>query len=249
MTDATAPTYALHFPQRETDAVAQDDECVHVELGGGSREIRFHDYSEIYAEPGLYEQLFYDELECQSPEVVVGELARHVDDPADLRVLDVGAGNGMVGERLRGLGVDHLVGVDIIDAAAEAAERDRPDVYDDYLVADLTALSADDDTKLAAGGFNAMVTVAALGFGDIPPAAFAVAFNHVCDGGLIGLTIKEDFLTEGDFAGFVRGLHEDGTIRVLGRHRYLHRLSVTGEELYYVAVIAEKQGEISPLRT
>ena len=245
MTDATAPTYALHFPQRETDEVAQDDEYVHVELDGGKREIRFHDYSEIYAEPGLYEQLFYDELDCQSPAVVVGELAQHVDDPATLRVLDVGAGNGMVGERLRNLGVAHLVGVDIIEAAAAATKRDRPGIYDDYLVADLTALPAEDNTKLAAGGFDAMVTVAALGFGDIPPEAFAVAFNHVADGGLVGLTIKEDFLAEGDFAGFVRRLDEDGAMRILSRRRYLHRRSVTGEELYYVAVIAEKCRDIA----
>ncbi len=236
--------YALRFPQRETDAVAQDDECVEVELAGEQREIRFHDYAKIYRHPGLYEQLFYEVLECCSPEVVVEELAKHVDDPSSLRVLDVGAGNGMVGERLRDLGAQYLVGADILEAAAHATQRDRPGVYDDYLVADLTNLGVAAAQKLASGRFNAMVVVAALGFGDIPPEAFSVAFNHLADGGLVALTIKEDFLTEGDFAGFVRRLDEDGAMEIVSRHRYRHRLSVTGEDLHYVAVIAEKRRDI-----
>ena len=35
-------------------------------------------------------------------------------------------------------GVGTVVGVDILDEAANATERDRPDVYDDYVVVDLT---------------------------------------------------------------------------------------------------------------
>ena len=52
--------------------------------------------------------------------------------PSDLRVLDLGAGNGIVAERLTEAGVGHIVGVDLLEEAAQAAERDRPDAYDDY---------------------------------------------------------------------------------------------------------------------
>ena len=48
------------------------------------------------------------------------------------------------------------------------------------------------------------------------------------------MTIKDEFLEEGGFAGFVEGLFDDGSMDVLSRHRYRHRLSVTGEELFYV---------------
>jgi len=252
MSNTIRSDFTLRFPQRERGEVAQDTEFVEVELAGERRSIRFHDYHEIYAIEGLYEQLFYRELKCQSPEVVCGAFAEQLKaggrEPGELRVLDVGAGNGMVGERLRALGVDTVVGIDIIQEAADAAERDRPDVYDDYLVADLTDLSEQDDRTLAEADFNAMVTVAALGFGDMPPDAFAVAFNHVCDGGLIGLTIKDEFLESGDgtgFAGFVRRLTSDGALNVLSRRRYRHRLSVTGQELFYVAVVAEKVHDIA----
>ena len=248
MTDTTTPAYALRFPQRERGDVTQDTECAEVEIDGTWRTIRFHDYADIYSLPGLYEQLFYEELECCSPEVVVGLLGEHAENPSALRVLDVGAGNGMVGERLRALGAATVVGADILPEAAMAAERDRPGVYDDYLVADLTQLSTDEEARLAEGDFNAMTTVAALGFGDIPCDAFAVAFNHVRDGGLIGMTIKEDFLAEGDFAGFIRRLDESGAMRITERRRYRHRLSVTGEELFYIAVVAEKCRDL-PVRS
>jgi len=45
---------------------------------------------------------------------------------SELRILDVGAGNGMVGEKLLEYGVARLVGLDISEAAYKALERDRP---------------------------------------------------------------------------------------------------------------------------
>ncbi|MGI8623746.1 MAG: class I SAM-dependent DNA methyltransferase [Solirubrobacteraceae bacterium] len=250
-TPSGALDFSLRFPQREEEAVEQDEESVDVTVDGETRRMRFHDYAEIYAIPGLYERLFYEELKCQSPKVVCetlgGVLRQRDQPPEDLRVLDVGAGNGMVSERLRAIGVGAAVGIDIIPEAAEAAERDRPGVYDEYLVADLTDLDADEDAALAGHDFNALVTVAALGFGDIPPEAFAVAFDHVADGGLVALTIKEDFLSHGDGSGFSRLVQDavaDGALEVTARRRYRHRLSVTGEELHYVAVVGVKQRDL-----
>jgi len=70
-------------------------------------------------------------------------------DPASLTALDLGAGNGIVGEELRAIGVSSIVGVDLLPEASAAAKRDRPTVYDDYLVADLTALTAPERERLA----------------------------------------------------------------------------------------------------
>ncbi len=58
-------------------------------------------------------------------------------DPADQRVLDLGAGNGLGGEALRALGVGWVMATDIELAASEAAARDRPAVYEHYVVGDL----------------------------------------------------------------------------------------------------------------
>ncbi len=247
----TAGRLSLRFPQREREEVDQDAERVELVVDGERRQIRFHDYADIYTIPGLYEQLFYDELKCNSPKVVCGTLAEALgqrgQSPDDLRVLDVGAGNGMVSERLRGLGVGTAVGIDIIPEAAEAAERDRPGVYDEYLVADLTDLEAGEEAALAAHNFNCLTCVAALGFGDIPPEAFVVAYNQVETDGLVALTIKEDFLESSDGSGFsrlVQGAVSDGALDIIVRKRYRHRLSVTGEELFYVAVVGVKRRDL-----
>jgi SAM-dependent methyltransferase len=229
----------------------QDEEWCDAVIDGERVRIRFHDYHLIYDMPGLYEQLFYDMLECTSPRVVRTLLARVLKEqgiePADLRVLDVGAGNGMVGEEIRALGAGAIRGVDIIEEAARAAERDRPEVYDDYVVADLTTLAPEQRGALAADNLNTMTTVAALGFGDIPPAAFSTAFNLIQTPGLLVFNIKEDFVAADDESGFnrlIKRMFAEKVIVPLAEEHYRHRLSVRGEPLYYVAFIARKLSDV-----
>jgi predicted TPR repeat methyltransferase len=244
-----AERYEIRFPQGHD--CEQDQEWCEVTVDGRARRIRFHDYAEIFALPGLYEQIFYDELECESPRTVADLLCAHLDaigaDPSELDVFDVGAGNGMVGEQLQLRGTRTVVGVDIIEAAADATERDRPHAYDDYFVVDLTNMPAAVRAELESRRFSCLTTVAALGFGDIPPDAFAAAYNLIQPGGTIAFNIKEDFIAEGDESGFSRLVHQaiaDGTMELGARQRYRHRLSVTGEPLNYTAMIGQKRGDL-----
>ena len=246
MTD-TIPKLTVRFPSDDEAAASQDTEWCEVMVGDEKRTIRFHDYHEIYEVPGLYERIFHDHLQCASPEEVMGLLAEQLVaaniDPATLSALDVGAGNGLVGEQLADLGVRSIVGVDIIEEAAAAAERDRESVYDDYVVCDLTAL--DDDQRTRLGEPAVMTTVAALGFDDIPPEAFCAAYNAASADAWIAFNIKADFLDEAaDESGFralIRSLVRDGELEVLATRRYVHRLSIAGEPLEYVAVVGRKR--------
>src|SRR5690606_41064902 len=81
-------------------------------LDGSWQQVRFHDYDRIFTIPGLYEQLFHDILDCRSPDVIgkllKEELQRNNVPASSLRVLDLGAGNGVVGEQLRTVGVGYL---------------------------------------------------------------------------------------------------------------------------------------------
>src|SRR3954453_6305369 len=133
--------FVPRLPDEASATASQDEEWCEVEVDGKTRRLRFHDYSDIYAIPELYERLIYERLGCQSPRVIAGllrdELAERDADPADLRVLDLGAGNGIVAEELAELGVQPFVGVDTTQAAADAAERDRPGLYAEYVAADL----------------------------------------------------------------------------------------------------------------
>jgi hypothetical protein len=90
------------------ERIDQDTEYCSVLLDGDWQKIRFHDYDRIFAIPGLYEQLFHDILDCRSPDVVgkllKEELQRSNVSPSSLRVLDLGAGNGLVGAQMRTVG-------------------------------------------------------------------------------------------------------------------------------------------------
>ncbi len=241
----------LRMPEPDSGRLSQDEEWCEVGVDGEWRRLRFHDYAAIYEVPGLYERLFYEELKCCSPrvirELVQEQLERSGREAGDLVVIDVGAGNGMMGEELAALGAKTLVGVDIIEEAAVAAERDRPEVYEDYLVADLTHLDKPDHERMAKRHFNCLTSVAALGFGDIPPAAFATAYELLQPDALVAFTIKEDFLSDGDRSGFerlIREMVDHNILQIQVQRRYRHRLSAQGEPLHYVAIVARKAGEL-----
>lgn len=242
---AHATRYEIAFPK---DALGQDEEWCNVRVNGSERRVRFHDYGEIYEIPGLYEQLFYDHLECCSPETVVGLLGRELVQagiqPRALNVLDVGAGNGMVGEQLAAIGAGTIVGADIIPQAASATKRDRPGLYDDYLVLDLTALGDDTRRELESRKLNALTCVAALGFGDIPPVAFATAYDLLASDAWLAFSIKEDFLDEEGGSGFarlIRELVDRGMLEIRSQERYRHRRSASGTPLHYIALVAVKR--------
>ncbi|MDX9740056.1 MAG: methyltransferase domain-containing protein [Gammaproteobacteria bacterium] len=222
-----------------------------IDDGGKKTKIRFHDYDHIYRHPGLYEQLFYDRLRCDSPRKVAEILKSAIDQTNEnftaLRVLDLGAGNGLMGEALDRYGVSRLVGVDIIPEARAAMERDRPHVYDAYHVADFCRLNGDMREELESWGFNCLTTVAALGFGDIPPLAFMEAFNLVHAQGWVAFNIKETFFDGRDDSGFstmIREMIFSRHITIYHLERYRHRLSMEGEPLYYYAIAAKKNGDI-----
>jgi len=241
--------FDITFPRGREEDRDQDEEFCEITIDGEIRKIRFHDYHEIYELPGFYEQLFYDELKCDSPRTVADLIGEQLDDEqrAALRVIDVGAGNGMVGEELDRLGAGTIVGVDIIEEAEAAAQRDRPGLYDDYFVVDLTDIPADTLAEMQAKRFNCLTTVAALGFDDIPPEAFSAAYNLVDDGGLIAFNIKEKFVEDGDRSGFeemIQTALDNGTMELQAQRRYRHRLAVSGDPLYYIAIVARKRADL-----
>ena len=236
--------YRLQFPPEQSHQLGQDEAYFYVFEDGRPVKLRFHDYDEIYSRPGLYEQLFYDRLKCGSPqkvsELLQHSLASEWRSCGELRVLDLGAGNGMMAERLRALGVARIVGVDISPDARAAAFRDRPTAYDDYLVSDFTTLSPEEKSDLSDWNFDCLTSVAALGFGDIPPAAFFAALKLIPTDGWVAFNIKETFLNLSDetgFSRFVRELIFSAYLNVYQLERYTHRLSMEGVPLKYYALV------------
>lgn len=240
--------HRIRFPKV---AAEQNEEWFEYEVNSHWRRLRIHDYQEIFKVPGLYEDLVYRTLKCTSPSRITRMLMQVLEDwpesPSDLRVLDLGAGNGIVAERLNEAGVRHVVGIDLIEEAAVAAERDRPDAYEQFLVADVTRLRESETARLRDAKLNCLCTVAALGFGDIPPNAFAAALNQISSPGWLAMAIKDDFLRNEDRSGFsqlMRALVKEEIIQLQTQFRYCHRLSLAGDKLFYVGIIARKLRDV-----
>lgn len=158
----------------------------------------------------------------------------------ELRVLDLGAGNGMMGDVLKREGVARLVGVDIVLEAREAAYRDRPAVYDAYYVKDLGDLDSDLRDELSEWNFDCLTCVAALGFGDIPPRAFFNAIRLIKSNGWLAFNIKHSFLDTDEQTGFsrlVRALIFSKYLDIYHLELYRHRLSMEGTQLFYYALV------------
>lgn len=215
--------------------------------GGARTRVGFHDYAAIYAVPGLYERVFYDELGMCSAERVVGLYAAALRNlgrrPADERVVDLGAGNGLGGEQLRQIGVGSIVGVDLEPRAREAACRDRAWVYDDYVVGDLATMAGAELAALAALEPTAVLALSALGFGHAPPAVLDRALGMLSGGGLFAFAVKPALLPGSDDAAgretgypdFLAQLFADRADEV-ERHDYVHRRRTDGSADDAVAI-------------
>lgn len=243
--------YRIQFPSSDSEKLEQDEVFFTLIEDGEEKRLRFHDYDEIYKRPGLYEQLFYERLRCNSPAKVADLLQRALNtvrEPvSELRVIDLGAGNGMMGEVLKREGIARLVGADIIPEARDAAYRDRPTVYDDYYVDDFANLGTDLLEELRDWHFDCLTCVAALGFGDIPPRAFFNGLKLVRTDGWLAFNIKETFLDHTEKTGFSRLVRElifSKYLDIYHLERYRHRLSMEGTQLFYFALVGRLTASI-----
>ena len=227
-----------------------------IEFGptGARERVAFHDYAALYAVPSLYERVFYDELGMSSAQRVVdlyaGVLRQLKRPPAAERTLDLGAGNGLGADELRRIGVGRVFGVDIEPHARAAAWRDRPDVYDEYLVGDFTELPR---TSLAALEPTAVLALSALGPGHAAPAVLDRALGLLPAGGLFGFAVTPTLLPRsGDPAGQASGypdyLHELFADRAeeLAHEAYVHRRRTDGSDDLAVAFIGRLRDGHTP---
>jgi hypothetical protein len=233
----------------ELDAVAGDDqseESLTVRFDDGREErMRLHEYERVYAIPGLYEEVVQRRLECLSPTTladgIVGAAQRDGIAPADLRVFDLAAGNGVTGEKLAAHGVRELVGSDTVAEAREAALRDRPGLYSEYVVGDI-----DHTPQLRelvhSRSLNALVCAGALGLGHITAESFARLWAEFPAGSWFSASLHESLAEAGgsDFGDYLAELDAGGEAEIVTRERFRHRLLMDGEGVYYVAVVVRK---------
>jgi hypothetical protein len=223
-----------------------DGEYIGLRDAGACEEVvHLHDYERIYDVPGLYEHIVQQLLGCRSPQIATDGLAHALDrlglEPAEIMLLDLGAGTGMVGELANGLGVRTVVGVDALDAARGACLRDRPGVYRDYLIGDLAAPAPELLASLQRHRPTALISAGAFGGTHAPPAVLLNALALLPTGAPVVFTIDERWMQTdgpGGFGGCISALLASGRLRLLQRSRFQHRLSTTGAPIHYELLVA-----------
>jgi predicted TPR repeat methyltransferase len=228
--------YTVAFPDQGRGG--PDEEAYDVTWADGRVErFTMHDYGRVYAVPGLYEEVVQRMLACATPDRVAALLAGAAIDTGrmgdDVRVLDLGAGNGVSGEALAAHGLRPVAGVDIVPEAREATLRDRPGLYEVVLTADLADLRREDAATLRALQPNALTLVGALGNDHVPPAALANAAGLLGGDALVAYAYPADDGDEEQRAT----LDALGEVTELARDRYRHRLTASGGERTWEAAV------------
>jgi len=225
----------------------QTEESLVVRYADGTTdEFRLHEYERVYAVPGLYEEVVQRRLLSASATILAERLVGCAADagtaPGDLAVFDLGAGNGVSGEELRARGVRTIVASDGIPEARAAARRDRPGLYAEYLVGDTDDLPQLPEL-IRAHGLNALVCAGALGLGHITADSFHRLWTAFPPGAWFSVSLHEDLAVPGgsDFGDYLAGVEERaGATEILVREPFRHRLTMAGEPITYVAVVARK---------
>ena len=207
--------------------------------------MHLHDYSRLYATEGLYEHVVQDLLGCCSPEVAVRGLSRALDtlrlDPIGLRLLDLGAGTGLVGGLVRDLvDVEAMIGLDALPAARAACLRDRPGTYSDYLVGDLADPAPGLIARISRLRPGGLIAAGAFGGTHAPACALHRALDLLPAGAPVVFTIDERWTQTDDGGGFRRAISKligSRRLMLLERSRFQHRVTTTGSPVYYELIV------------
>ena len=125
-------------------------------------------------------------------------------------VLDAGCGTGLVGRRLRELGVARLVGFDLSEAMLGVAAARA--VYDDLVQGSLL-----EPLPFEAGSFDAIVSVGVFTFGHVGPEALPPLVALVRRGGHVTMTFRDDVMRDMGFAAEVDRMEGEGVWSLVER--------------------------------
>ncbi len=137
-----------------------------------------------------YEQDLVEGFAWNAPANTSALLAKHVAKPA--RILDAGAGTGLVGESLRQLGFTDLVAIDLSTGMLEEARRKQ--VYGEF---HQMVLGETLDFETAV--FDAVISVGVFTFGHAPASAFNELVRVTKPGGHIVFSLRTDVYENNGF--------------------------------------------------
>ena len=148
-----------------------------------------------------YDKDLDEEFGWVSPQITAEVLAKYV--PSDARILDAGAGTGLVGEALGRMGYQDLHAMDLSHGMLEEARRKR--VYKDF-----RQMALGEELGYETGSFDAVISVGVFTEGHAPPEGFDELVRITKNGGFIVFSLRVDLYEEGGFREYQAGTEESG---------------------------------------
>ena len=148
-----------------------------------------------------YDKDLAEEFEWNAPQTAVDIFAKHV--PAGAKVLDAGAGTGLVGECLARAGYRDLHAMDLSLGMLEEARS--KDLYKEF-----HQMTLGEELGYDADSFDAVISVGVFTTGHAPARAFDELARITRPGGLIVFSLRVDLYEDGGFKEHQAGLEEAG---------------------------------------
>lgn len=203
--------------------------------------IRYWDYDTLYSIPRLYEKITVGLLKStthvHTPKIF--ERIFREKGSSSIKILDYAAGVGLVGEQLRQAfepSPSVLVGMDVSVNAKKATLRDRPKIYDNYLVGDLANPDLDTIRQLKKHNFNCIFCLSAVGTGDAGIDCFREFLNLLPQGGWIVFNVRDE--PAEDQPAIIDYLKLHTTFH--HQQSYFHRHSLSGKDIFFQSIVVRK---------
>ncbi len=153
-----------------------------------------------------YDEELVEENQYAGPELAASVLARELAD-RNARIIDIGCGTGLVGERLKAQGFGHIDGLDLVPEMLAVAGTKG--AYDQLVEADLLA-----GAPFADASYDAAISVGTFTHNHVGPAGIDEVLRLVKPGGLFVVMINvEAYASDGYQAKFDQ-LVSDGRCRI-----------------------------------
>ncbi|MGK7875760.1 MAG: class I SAM-dependent methyltransferase [Xenococcaceae cyanobacterium] len=146
--------------------------------------------------------------------------------PKEAKILDAGAGTGLVGKVLHQQGYSNVEGMDISAGMLEKAAQKN--VY--------TALHQKvmgEPLGFATDSFDGIVSVGVLTYGHAPSSSFDELIRIVKAGGYIIFALRPDFYEGSDFKAKMTALETSGQWQLVSRSEKFQSLPKFEPDLYY----------------
>ena len=148
-----------------------------------------------------YDKDLAEEFEWNAPQTAADLFAKHV--PAGAKILDAGAGTGLVGECLAQSGYGNLYAMDLSLGMLEEARG--KDLYKDF-----RQMTLGEELGYDTDSFDAVISVGVFTTGHAPVHAFDELARITKPGGFIVFSLRVDLYEEGGFKEYQGGMEEAG---------------------------------------